>query len=141
MDVDGGCCSKAIFQSLYPQFKQMLSSSASVQKMNQLGIKKIIELFLYSLNVDQVDKDMNNFYNSFGPYKLLDNNIKALGATICRYTICNVFYLADLLNNILLEMGNPLDISDTIKCGMISGYVTLIVYIICLIIIVFVIFL
>lgn len=141
MDVDGGCCSKAIFQSLYPQFKQMLSSSASVQKMNDLNIKKIIELFLYALNVEQVDKDMNNFYNSFGPYKLLDNNIKAVGATVCRYTVCNIFYLADLLNNILFEMGTPLDITDTIKCGMIAGNVTLIVYIICLIIIVFVIFL
>ena len=140
MDVDGGCCSKEIFQSLYPQFKQMLSSSASVQKMNELGIKRIVELFLYSLNVEQVDKDMNNFYNAFGPYKLLDNNIKALGATVCRYTVCNIFYLADLLNNLLLEMGTPLDITDTIKCGMIAGNVTLIVYIICLIIIVFVLF-
>jgi hypothetical protein len=141
MDVDGGCCSKSIFQSLYPQFEQMLSSSASVQKMNELGIKKIVELFLYSLNVDQVDKDMNNFYNAFGPFKLLDNNIKAVCATAWRYTICNIFYLADLLNNILLEMGTPLDISDTIKCGMISGNVTLLVYIVCLIIIVFILFL
>lgn len=140
MNVDGGCCSKAIFQSLYPQFKQMLSSSVSVQKMNELGIKRIVELFLYSLNVEEVDKDMNNFYNAFGPYKLLDNNIKAVGATVCRYTVCNIFYLADLLNNLLLEMGTPLDITDTIKCGMIAGNVTLIVYIICLIIIVFVLF-
>ena len=37
-------------------------------------------------------------------------------------------------------MGTPLDITDTIKCGMIAGNVTLIVYIICLIIIVFVLF-
>ena len=140
MDVDGGCCSKEIFQSMYIQFKQMLNNDASVQMMKQVGIKDIIELVLYSLNVKQVDEDMNNFYNAFGPYKLLDNNIKAVGATAWRYTICNIFYLAKFFNSIIFEMGTPLDITDTIKCGMLAGNITLVVYLICLIIIVFVIF-
>ena len=42
--------------------------------MKTLGIEDIIKLILYGLNVNQVNKDLNNFYNSFGPYKLLDNN-------------------------------------------------------------------
>lgn len=140
MDVDGGCCSKEIFQSMYIQFKQMLNNGANVQMMKQAGVKDIIELFVYSLNVKQVDEDMNNFYNAFGPYKLLDNNIKAVGATAWRYTICNIFYLAKFFNSIIFEMGTPLDITDTIKCGMLAGNITLVVYLICLIIIVFVIF-
>ena len=141
MDVDSGCCSDELLQSIHDQFAGYLTNTTAVQQMKTLGIENIIKLILYGLNVNQVNKDLNNFYNSFGPYKLLDDNIKAVIATLWRYTMCNIFYVADFVNNIVFEMGTPLDITDTIKCGMFAGVVTLPVYIICLIIIIFIIFL
>lgn len=141
MNVDSGCCSDELLQSIHDQFSGYLTNPAAIQEMRTLGIEEIIKLILYGLNVNQVNKDLNNFYNSFGPYKLLDDNIKAVIATFWRYTMCNIFYVADFVNNIVFEMGTPLDITDTIKCGMFAGVVTLPVYIICLIIIIFVIFL
>jgi len=141
MDVDSSCCSDELFQSIYDQFSKYLNNPVAIQYMKTIGIENIIKLILYGLNIKQVNKDLNNFYNSFGPYKLLDNNIKAVVATFWRYTMCNIFYVADFVKNVIFELGTPLDITDTIKCGMFAGVVTLPVYIICLIIIVFVIFL
>jgi len=135
------CCSDELLQSIHDQFSKYLESPIAVQHMNTLGIEDIIKLIIYALNVKQVKKDMNNFYNSFGPYKLLDDNIKPVVATFWRYTMCNIFYVADFVQNIVFKMGTPLDLTDTIKCGMFAGAVTLPVYIICLIIIVFIIFL
>lgn len=141
MNVNSGCCSDELLQSIHDQFSKYLTNPAAIQQMRTLGIEDIIKLIIYALNVNQVNKDMNNFYNSFGPYKLLDDNIKAVVATFWRYTMCNIFYVADFVKNTIFELGTPLDITDTIKCGMFAGFVTLPVYIICLIIIVFVIFL
>ena len=141
MNVDRGCCSDELLQSIHDQFSKYLTNPSAIQLMKTWGIEDIIKLIIYALNVNQVNKDMNNFYNAFGPYKLLDDNIKPVAATFWRYTMCNIFYVADFVNNVVFEMGTPLDITDTIKCGMFAGVVTLPVYIICLIIIVFVIFL
>lgn len=141
IDVDSGCCSDELLQSIHDQFSKYLTNPEAVQQMKTWGIEEIIKLIIYALNVNQVNKDMNNFYNSFGPYKLLDDNIKPVVATFWRYTMCNIFYVADFVKNTIFELGTPLDITDTIKCGMFAGIVTLPVYIICLIIIIFVIFL
>lgn len=141
MNVDSECCSDELLQSIHDQFSKYLTNPAALQKIRSSGFEEIIKLILYGLNVNQVNKDLNNFYNSFGPYKLLDDNIKAVIATFWRYTMCNIFYVADFVNNVIFEIGTPLDITDTIKCGMFAGVVTLPVYIICLIIIIFVIFL
>lgn len=141
IDVDSGCCSDELLQSIHDQFSKYLTNPEAVQQMKTWGIEEIIKLIIYALNVNQVNEDMNNFYNSFGPYKLLDDNIKPVVATFWRYTMCNIFYVADFVKNTVFELGTPLDITDTIKCGMFAGVVTLPVYIICLIIIIFVIFL
>ena len=141
VNLDTNCCSDEMFQSLANQFQIMYNMKATADIMKELGIYKIMKVLIYGLNVKQVNEDMVKFHNAFGPFKLLDNNVKAPIATFFRYSMCNIFYLADFLQNTLFELGTPEDISDTIKCGFIGGFLTTIAYLICIIIIIFVVLL
>lgn len=135
------CCSDEMFQSLSSQFKSMYNNKEIANILKETGFYKIMDLIIYAFNVNQVKQDMSKFNNAFGPFKLLDTNIKAVAATLMRYATCNIFYLADFFQNTIFQLGTPEDISDTIRCGFIGGIITAVIYIICLIVVIFIVLL
>jgi len=137
ININKECCNDSIFQSLSSQFQTMYDTKVTANILKELGIYKIMKVLIYGLNVSKVKEDMVKFNNAFGPFKLLDENVKAPVATLFRYSLCNIFYLADFLQNTLFELGTPQDIADTLKCGFLGGFLTTIGYFICLIVIIF----
>ena len=137
ININKECCNDSIFQSLSSQFQTMYDTKVTANILKELGIYKIMKVLIYGLNVSKVKEDMVKFNNAFGPFKLLDENVKAPVATLFRYSLCNIFYLADFLQNTLFELGTPQDIADTLKCGFLGGFLTTIGYFICIIIIIF----
>lgn len=132
------CCTESRFQFLHTTFRMILNNKFIMGKLKENGLDGYFRIITYSFNTQEVNLGIQRFYDSFLIFKLLDFNIKAVAAMIFRTVLCNIFYIAQFTSNVLFSIGTPADIADTIKCGMFSGAVTLIPYIIILIVLIFV---
>jgi len=123
-----GCCSDDFLNSLNVVFETMLNNGMMLQELRELGLVRIMKILQKISNTQEINAGVQRFKDAFGPFKLLDNNFTSVMALFLKYCLCNVFYVAQLLQNTVLLIGTPLDISDTIKCGFIGGTITAFIY-------------
>lgn len=123
------CCNKESFALLYNSFDQLhyiyKNNIYIKQRLKRYGIKEItLKILKLGFNEKYTKDGLENFRNASFIFKFKDNNIKGYAAYMLRLVFCNIVNISNQISNILLKIGTPEDMGDTVKCGFIAGAVS-----------------
>ena len=127
------CCNEEMFHIIDNNIKFLVkrydSDPMLRSELSSKGItKNVLNIFEIAFNTKFINDGMKKFNDSFFIFKFKGDNIKAFAGLMLRYIFCNIVNISNFTSNVLLNVGTPLDIADTIKCGFFAGQITLIVY-------------
>lgn len=120
-DMVGDCCTDEVFDYLKDNLKMMMDIPYISDKLKNYGVYNYVSLLTFALDTDRVNQAVEQFNNTFVLFKLFDANVIGVAAVFARILVCNIFYISRFTNNVMLNLGSPMDIADTLKCGFFAG--------------------
>ena len=126
------CCNEELFKVLKNDLKILIEGikiSGEEQLLKEYGVDiKLLKFLEKSFDTKYVEESRKKFKDSFFIFKFKDGNVEGMVGLLLRYIFCNIMNISKYTSDTLFKIGTPQDISDTIKCGIMSGQVSLIVY-------------
>ena len=107
-------------------FSSMINIPYIENKLKNYGIYNYVKLLIFAFDTDKVNKSVEQFNNTFILFKLFDSNIMGIAALFTRILVCNLFYVSRFTNNVLFQLGSPMEIADIVKwflCGTVASIV------------------
>ena len=126
------CCDDSMFEVLKEDIGTLikgLQASGQDKILKEYGISiKLLKLLEKSFDTKFVEESQKKFKDSFFIFKLMDGNVEGVLGKIIRTIFCNIINISKYTSDVLFKVGTPEDMADTVKCGIMSGQVSLIFY-------------
>ena len=126
------CCDENLFHVLKNDIGTLIKGiqiSGQEQILKEYGITiKLLQFLEKSFDTKYINESMKKFKDAFFIFKFRDGNFEGIIGYFLRIIFCNIMNISKYTSGVLFKIGTPVDMADTVKCGLMSGQVSLIVY-------------
>jgi hypothetical protein len=126
------CCNDEFFDVLKKDMTVLINGlvqTGTIKEFEEYGVtEQMLRFISDAFDTKLIEESKKKFKDSFFIFKYKNDNIKGLIGLFLRTIMCNIMNISQYTNDVLLKVGTPQDIGDTIKCGLFSGQVSLFFY-------------